>query len=532
MSIQDLSITGRPMKVDSCSKTLSAVLLVCALLGGSGALGQTLEGGFSAVPKVDCDQDFGNACGDDINRSCTTPATDSRLLTGFLVQCPVGFQGSYVSNRHYVQTCGEGNYPGSWAGGYYDLVEAQAECLPLNTAVPPQTVCADRASLQTDGTCACNAGHADVDGDALACVPCPANSTVSTDGGTCVCDAGYEYDDPDDPQSCLEECPSGASRDDAGICRCPTGQEEFSDGCAVPATCRDDQSRTEANTCACPEGEQEFQGPPAFCAVPADCSGGRTPDPDQNNCVCEAGQFEESTIREGVCSVCSEVQSEISLTESCACDTAGEVPTGTWGSQVDPPRCCTSAAFTAPDKEAIPSINRNNDFVVNTKGQDLWGSAKIGKPTDKTVSLECVCTSSGTFRVEGYVRQGPGSEIKVSQKVRGLHGCRNAGREPQNKSRTETHETLHATMLIESINEFWGNLGIEYTKEAACEAVIDRIVGTAGRLNSAYDDELNRQLNHEDHRGDPRYTSICPGRGKKMEEIQCTQSLCPGQTTY
>ena len=248
---------------------MGLLFVVIATGIGPGALGQTLDGGFSAFPQTDCDRDFSNACGDDLTRSCSTPASDSALLTGFRVQCPEGFQGQYTSNRHYVQTCGEGNNPASWAGGYYDLVEAQAECLPLNTspdAPPPQTVCADNASLQTDGTCACNTGHADLDGDASVCMPCPANSTVSADGGTCVCDAGYEYDDPDDPQSCLEECPSGASRDDAGICVCSDGYVERGDICERRASCTAIQEYDGGtNTCTsyyagiCPRGLGPFE---------------------------------------------------------------------------------------------------------------------------------------------------------------------------------------------------------------------------------------------------------------------------------
>ena len=69
-----------------------------------------------------------------------------------------------------------------------------------------------------------------------------------------------------------------------------------------------------------------------------------------------------------------------------------------------------------------------------------------------------------------------------------------------------------ATMLIGAINEFWGNLGLVYKKEAACEAVIDGIVGIAGRLSSAYDAELKRQVDHEDHRGQARYTMSTQSR--------------------
>ena len=177
------------------------------------------------------------------------------------------------------------------------------------------------------------------------CLYCRACS--SGDGTSCSCDNGG-VENP------------GAT--DGNYCPCASGEMEIGGVCASAA----DQERTDSNTCACSSGESEFPGPPAFCAVPATCSGGQVPDSDFNSCACPTGELEESEIVAGVCSVCPDASADISLQASCACNASGDVPTGTWGEEDDLARCCTSASFNRPPDESPPPASPEK-FLTNSK---------------------------------------------------------------------------------------------------------------------------------------------------------------------
>jgi hypothetical protein len=108
-------------------------------------------------------------------------------------------------------------------------------------------------------------------------VSCPQGALRTADG-SCVCPAGFEVF----AGACQRECPGQTRRGVDGVCACPEGQEPIGELCLE--RCEGQAQRNKDGTCGCPPGQEEFKK-----GVCEDlCLGGKRRD-REGDCVCPTG---------------------------------------------------------------------------------------------------------------------------------------------------------------------------------------------------------------------------------------------------
>ena len=151
--------------------------------------------------------------------SCRSGREVGGLLATVWTSCEFLAPGQvFESHRHELLYCGY-----ALSGTFASYGEAISECTPMGRYPVPGTgniVCPPGNVIDSNGECACGEGQADLGGG---CVPCPAGTTVTSDGTSCSCDNGG-VENP------------GAT--DGNYCPCASGEMEIGGVCQVPVLSR------------------------------------------------------------------------------------------------------------------------------------------------------------------------------------------------------------------------------------------------------------------------------------------------------
>ncbi len=192
----------------------------------------------------------------------------------------------------------------------------------------------------------------------------------------------------------------------------------------------------------------------------------------------------------------------------------------------DPP--CIDPGYTMPDSTVIPSFEPVPEAEDHDQNYVFGLTANW---VDVTLSCQQVCINNETqYRITGDMVLG--LAIEISQQLPDFQMCTSTGRTSTRIGETEDHEEVHAQAYINRINSVrtaW--LGSLYGTAGSCASAA---ASALTNMNNEMDQEADRQWQHFDHHGEPRYALDCPVAGGNTVEYQCGvgDPNCPDGHTY